>query len=240
MAKLPVTKAGKRVSDTFLRNQLRRTMREARDKINLVERDKAAQDVAAVLIHSKLFKQAQHIACYLSINSEMETKYILEAIWRANKKCYLPILSIAKKGFLHFGKYTKESQLIRNQFNIPEPQCIKGHCDIPSQLDLVIMPLVAFDKHGNRLGTGAGYYDRTFAFKKSNNISSSPFDLESASSRDLLVPAKDNEAGIAGSSPILCGLAFSSQESEQIDSEDWDVKCNYVLTEQALQKIPFS
>ena len=148
------------------RQQLRQTIRASRDKINFATRAKSARGATDILIHSKLFKQAQHIACYLSVNSEMETKYLIKEIWRAEKKCYLPILSIEQKGFLHFGEYTKDSQLTKNQFGIPEPECIEGHCDVPSQLDLVIMPLVAFDKQGNRLGTGAGYYDRTFSFKK--------------------------------------------------------------------------
>lgn len=191
------------VSKMNVRQQLRQTIRAARDQIDSATRDKAARNAAELLIHSKLFHHSQHIACYFSVNSEIETKYIIEAIWRAHKKCYLPILSAEKKGFLHFGEYTKNSPLIRNQFGIPEPECIAGHCDMPSQLDLVIVPLIAFDKRGNRLGTGAGYYDRTFAFKDSHAVK-----------------------------PILCGLAFSQQEVAHIDVEAWDVKCDFIFTEQ--------
>ncbi len=205
MAKLPVTKMNNR-------QQLRQSTRATRNQIDSVTRDKSAQDAADILIKSKLFTQSEHIACYLNVNSEISTQYIIEAIWRENKKCYLPILSVEKKGFLHFGEYTKDSKLIKNQFGIPEPECVEGHCDMPSQLDLVIMPLVAFDKQGNRLGTGAGYYDRTFSFI-------------SPSSRGLT-------AGSETRNPILCGLAFSSQEVDHIDSEEWDVKCDFILTEQ--------
>lgn len=196
------------VSKINARQQLRQTMRAVRDRIDSATRDKAAHHAAELLIHSKLFHQNQHIACYLAVNSEMETKYIIEAIWRTHKKCYLPILSMKEKGFLHFGEYTKNLRLTKNQFDIPEPECVEGYCDAPSQLDLVIMPLIAFDKQGNRLGTGAGYYDRTFAFKDS-----------------------------CDTKPVLCGLAFSQQEVEQINSEKWDIKCDFILTEKILQTV---
>lgn len=189
------------------RQKLRQAMRERRDQADPTTREKAAQDATDILIHSTLFKQSQHIACYFSVGSEIQTQFIIEAIWRANKKCYLPILSVEKKGFLHFGEYTQNSQLTKNQLGISEPECIAGHCDVPSQLDLVVVPLIAFDRNGNRVGSGAGYYDRTFSFKNSRD-----------------------------SKPILCGFAFSSQEIERIDAEAWDVKCNFILTETQLQE----
>jgi 5-formyltetrahydrofolate cyclo-ligase len=77
----------------------------------------------------------------------------------------------------------------------------------PDQLDLVIVPLVAFDKSGNRLGKGGGYFDRTFEF-----LNEAPR------------PKK----------PFLCGIAYALQALPSIEPEPWDVKLNAVITEEKI------
>lgn len=93
------------------------------------------------------------------MGNEFNTQPIIQAIWQADKKCYLPVLTNDKS--LVFVQYMQNTVLTPNQFNIPEPA--DKTKQIPAtELDLVLLPLVAFDLLGNRLGAGGGYYDRTF------------------------------------------------------------------------------
>jgi 5-formyltetrahydrofolate cyclo-ligase len=124
----------------------------------------------------------------------------MEAIWQANKKCYLPLLS--QENHLQFALYQPNDELSTNQFGIPEPLAAAEKISA-EQLDLVIMPLVAFDFFGHRLGTGGGYYDRTFAFKQNTETSK----------------------------PFLLGFAYAAQQALLLPFEQWDVLLDGVVTE---------
>lgn len=84
---------------------------------------------------------------------------MIDCIWQANKICYLPVLTDDKK--LIFSLYQQNGKLQLNRYGILEPSehIILDH----QELDMVIMPLLAVDQTGFRLGSGGGYYDRTFA-----------------------------------------------------------------------------
>ena len=97
-----------------------------------------------------------------------------------------------------------------NLFNIKEPS---SHTKTipPSQLDLVFVPLVAFDKRGSRIGMGGGFYDRTFAFKQQETRTVMP--------------------------PHLVGLAHSFQQVQRIKRNKWDVPLTAVVTESAVIQV---
>ncbi len=180
-----------------MKSAIREAMRARLSILSESERLAAATTIVENLVTHPFFLQSQHIACYFSTASECDTTLIIQAIWQAQKSCYLPALNKQK---LHFVEYHPDSVLLPNQYGIPEPR------DVPSkslhQLDLVIMPLAAFDRAGRRLGQGGGYYDRTFAFRQSD---SNP--------------------------PYLLGLAFSVQEVDALISDPWDVNLDGVITE---------
>ncbi len=77
---------------------------------------------------------------------------------------------------------------------------------VPAQsLDIILLPLVAFDRSGSALGSGAGYYDRALAFR-------------------LTQPAP----------PLLIGIGFACQEVAGIPMADWDVPLDLVITEREM------
>jgi 5-formyltetrahydrofolate cyclo-ligase len=93
-----------------------------------------------------------------------------------------------------------------NRLGIPEPADTDASL-APDALDVVLVPLLGFDRRGHRLGFGGGYYDRSFAFL-----------------RDVERPAK----------PLLVGIGYALQEVERVPHEDWDVPLDYVATEREL------
>lgn len=179
---------------------IRKKYRQLRTQIQKHERDQAALAAARLLTGQAVFKTSRHIACYFGHKDEFQTKPLIEAIWNSGKICYLPVLTDVKS--LYFARYNRDDELQPNQHQIPEPvnrqQMIHAE-----KLDLVMLPLVAFDHAGHRIGTGGGYYDRTFAFLFNK-------------------PEK---------APFMLGLGFKIQGCDNIQSDPWDIKLNGVLTE---------
>jgi 5-formyltetrahydrofolate cyclo-ligase len=92
-----------------------------------------------------------------------------------------------------------------NKFSIREPKPDVTAIALPVQLDVIFMPLVAFDAQGQRLGMGGGFYDRTLA----------------------TLPQDSQK-------PLLVGLAHQCQQVETVPTEPWDVPLPLVLTPQQL------
>jgi 5-formyltetrahydrofolate cyclo-ligase len=89
-------------------------------------------------------------------------------IWRSaplhGKYCYFPV--VKKEGTLLFLPATPASSFYTNEFGILEPEVEHHHAISPDELDLILMPLVAFDEHGSRIGMGKGFYDRALAHQR--------------------------------------------------------------------------
>lgn len=142
------------------KTRLRQHFRTLRQNIAATERSIAAGKAAEILLRQPNFIASKNIACYLASATEFDVAPIIAAIWHAQKNCYVPLIQPDLS--LHFVRYDEGAALKPNRFGIFEP--VDTHLDIPfAELDLVLLPLLAFDRRGQRLGTGGGYYDRTFA-----------------------------------------------------------------------------
>lgn len=180
---------------------IRKALLSQRSQIVPVDRLRYSLQAKKLFIESDLFATHNHFACYLANDNEFDCTSIIEALWKAQKKCYLPVLLSKREEGLQFSLYTPETKLALNRYKILEP----AHPEIFSaeKLDVVFLPLVGFDLQANRLGMGAGYYDRTFAFKQENKIKK----------------------------PLLIGLGYEFQQVENISQEPWDVRLDGILTE---------
>ena len=154
-----------------LRAQLRKQIRKTRQNLTALEQAQAANVVmqkALALIHER---HAQHIALYLAFDGEISTQPLIETLWAQGKNVYLPVLHPFCQGHLLFLRYAPDTILVKNQFGIPEPMLNVQNVLPLEQLDVIFTPLVAFDKKGNRLGMGGGFYDRTLQdWEKKNFI----------------------------------------------------------------------
>lgn len=105
--------------------------------------------------------RAQTVALFLSFDGELNTTPLIEALWRAGKNVYLPVLHPFSPGNLLFLRYTPQSNLVTNRLKILEPKLDVRDVLPLNELDVLVTPLVAFDETGQRLGMGGGFYDRT-------------------------------------------------------------------------------
>ncbi|MDO4435743.1 MAG: 5-formyltetrahydrofolate cyclo-ligase [Cardiobacteriaceae bacterium] len=143
--------------------QQRQQARQARRAIIGERREQYSQQAATHLAQSAFMQHAEHIAVFLSLPEEINTKPLIEMLWQQGKALYLPYV-IAKDCPLLWLPYTAQTLLVPDNLGILAPLYdSKALCAPTHQLDVVVMPLVAWDLKGSRLGMGGGYYDRTLA-----------------------------------------------------------------------------
>jgi 5-formyltetrahydrofolate cyclo-ligase len=193
-------------SQAIDRQSIRREMRRRRRALTARQQEVAAENLMRLLRRQPLFQRSRHIAFYLPNDGEIDPRPLLRASLRLGKHCYLPALHPARSGHLWFLPYGPDTPLAPNVFGIPEPVVGGTRRRPASALDLVVLPLVAFDQSGARLGMGAGYYDRTFAFKAHS-------------------PRR---------SPLLMGLAHRCQEVEHLPTQPWDVPLAAIATDEGI------
>lgn len=186
--------------------QLRKAMRQKRRALSMQEREAFAQQLANRFSRSHLFRNSRHIACYMAADGEMNLMPLMQRAWHMGKTVYLPVLNGPHKQSLFFAPYEEDDALDLNRYRIPEPIISARERVSARELDLVLTPLVAFDSKGNRLGMGAGYYDRTFAYLKQR--------------RHWI-------------KPTLMGVAYAFQQVEQLPVQSWDVPLHGVITDAA-------
>ena len=146
---------------TERRRLIRQDKRQQRRALTTSQQTRAARRFARLALQHPTLQQARHIALYLPNDGELNPRPLMQKLWQQGHTCYLPVLSKTRVGHLLFKPYYPHSMLKLNHFGIPEPRA--GKLVTGYALDAVLMPLVAFDQHGNRLGMGGGFYDRTFA-----------------------------------------------------------------------------
>ena len=141
----------------------------------------------------------KNLGGYYPTNYEIDDLYILEFFEKKNYNILLPI--IKKNNQMEFFKWTKNDPLKINKYGIPEP--------VPSKLyypDILLVPVVGYDKNLNRLGYGGGFYDRYIEkIEKIKKV-------------------------------VKIGLAFSYQKIKSVPINKYDKKLDFIVTEKEILK----
>ncbi|MCW2255471.1 5-formyltetrahydrofolate cyclo-ligase [Providencia alcalifaciens] len=146
-----------------MRQHIRKLIRKTRQQLSSNEQLLAAQDVMRNALEHPAIIQARRVALFLSFDGEIDTHPLIAALWQQGKEVYLPVLHPFNRHNLLFLRYMPETQLVKNHFKIDEPPLDVTNVLPLNQLDIMMIPLVAFDEQGQRLGMGGGFYDRTLA-----------------------------------------------------------------------------
>lgn len=141
-----------------IKKALRQTFSSLRKNIPQSLRKTYSAQIGERLRSTSFWQKSVHIALYYSVGAEVDTIGIIKRGWQEQKIIYLP-KSDPHRHQLHFYAITSFGQLSQGHYGIPEPCEGKEPLDV-KQLDLVLVPGLAFDCWGYRLGYGGGYYDR--------------------------------------------------------------------------------
>lgn len=143
------------------RNLIRKQIRQLRQSLSPQQQYFAEQNITQRALEFIKQRRAKHIGLYLSFDGEISTHQLIQCLWQKNIAVYLPSLHPFVANHLLFIRYQSETQLHTNKFGILEPKLNIQNVIPTNRLDIIFTPLVAFDKQGNRLGMGGGFYDRT-------------------------------------------------------------------------------
>lgn len=183
------------------RRQLRQLIRQRRRELTEEEQQWASIALVDRFREQPDLSHAKTIALYLSIDGELDSAPLIHWLWQQKKRVYIPVLHPFSQGQLLFLHYHADSQMVVNRYGILEPRLnVREICPV-AELDLLCTPLVAFDSHGNRLGMGGGFYDRTLA----------------------TFPRLPN-------APQILGIAHDCQRVERVPTEHWDQPLPQLLT----------
>jgi 5-formyltetrahydrofolate cyclo-ligase len=192
-------------NNTTIRNR----KRQLRNQLDHLEQTSHAMGVANQVCRQPAFLNSNRLACYLANDGEIDPQHIIQTAWKFRKQVYLPVLSPFQSK-LYFAPYQAGMAMSINRFGIREPACNPVKWVTAWQLDLMLLPLVAFDENGNRLGMGGGFYDRSLAYRQSRTRSIRP---------------------------KLIGLAHELQREEQLAVNSWDIPLDMIATEERIIKI---
>lgn len=189
------------------KSELRKTILAQRTLLSLQEVKCLSKKIFHNFKHSPYFNRVfENIALYAACKNEVDFQTFYPFFWEKYNYFYLPVIKRYKPPQMAFYSAYQNTPFKLNQWNILEPDIAQGgHMITPEQIDLVLVPLVAFSESGYRIGMGAGFYDACFSFKHAGTIKIQK--------------------------PILVGLAYEFQKIPEFMHDPWDLKLDAVVTE---------
>lgn len=145
------------------KDTIRTRVKARKSMLTARERDEAAMRVFAALERTAAFLMADNILMYRSLPDELSTRDFIYR-WAARKHFYLPRVNGVDLDILPYDR----SRLHLGTFNIEEPDG-DDTTDIDA-IDLIVVPAVAYDRRGNRIGRGKGYYDRLLRRSRATTV----------------------------------------------------------------------
>ncbi len=188
------------------RSTLRQYLRTRRRELPPAARKAAARAAARIADTSPLLRRCRTLAVYLADDGELDPAPLVRRARRRHKTCLLPML-VPLNRRLVFAKWRPGERLARNRYGIGEPRNGMRQRHRLRGIDVVLVPLVAFDAQGHRLGRGAGWYDRTFA-------------------SHALRPRWRK--------PRLVGYAYAFQQVDRIETRPWDIPLDAIVTDRGM------
>lgn len=174
---------------------LRRRLRAARRAVGADERLAAAQAVDATLRSMGLPRPRSRISAYLADDGELDPAIIVTRALALGCEVHVPVITSLRRRQMRFERWPPDQR----------PADARG--DAAHWFDLVLTPLVGFDDSGNRIGRGAGFYDRHFAFLRHRRT---------------------------WHRPLMLGLAFELQHVEKLPATAHDVPLWGIVTERGI------
>lgn len=166
-----------------IKRNLRNEILAKRNGLTELEIQIRSRQIQEVFITSRFFEESSVLGVYMARGSEVRTQIIIEAAFKHMKTVAIPmVIDSATLRFSEINEYSIKT-LKKGKFGIPEPTASES--DMSNSMDLLIVPGIAFDLQGYRLGYGMGYYDNFLSKKGKLRAIGLAFDLQITRARAL-------------------------------------------------------
>lgn len=180
-----------------MKTQIRKEMKTRRAAMSKDEVLQKSGVAAEYFLKSEIYKKAETIMLYMPLENETDTTEIIKAALNDRKRVILPVTDI-KTGIITPCFYESDTVLEKGGFSVIEPK--NAEIAEKSEIDVVVVPGIAFDKSGSRVGFGKGCYDMF----------------------------------LDGMTAVKVGYCYEFQLCEKIPAEKYDIKMDYVVTEEGV------
>lgn len=150
------------------KNEVRLHYRALRQELTELQKEQYSRAIAHKVLELPVWDRAYfHVFLPIMGQREVDTKFLLQLLYKKDKKIVVSRSDFETREMTHF-QFADGVRLKENQYGIPEP--VNGITVPVEQIQVVFVPLLAFDHSGNRVGYGKGFYDRFLAKCKTGTI----------------------------------------------------------------------
>jgi len=197
---------------------LRQAVLARREALGEPARQAASRRIAERLLELPEFRTARGVHCFLSLPVEVDTATIFAACAAAGKATFVPVQIQAERSLVCVA-WAPGDPTVAGPFGVREPAPDRRMRADEAAIDLVLAPGAAFDRTGNRLGYGMGYYDG-FLKRLADRQGSAGW------SAPRLI-----------ASPPVVALAFAVQVVDAVPADPWDIRVPVILTEEGVLRV---
>lgn len=137
---------------------LRASIKQKRRALSIEYRQQASRKMQAELTKLHCYQAAEYIMLYMAMQDEVQLDELIAMVLKDGKKAVIPLVTGA--GLMEAVELSDMADLVPDKYGIKTVSEEKQRLIAPDKIDLIIVPGVAFDKAGHRLGMGGGFYDR--------------------------------------------------------------------------------
>ena len=137
---------------------LRASIKQKRRALSIEYRQQASRKMQAKLTRLPCYQAAEYIMLYMAMQDEVQLDELIAMVLKDGKKAAIPLVTGA--GLMEAVELSDMADLVPDKYGIKTVSEEKRRLIAPDKIDLIIVPGVAFDKAGHRLGMGGGFYDR--------------------------------------------------------------------------------
>lgn len=189
-------------------DELRTRLRRLRADLSPEDQRRRGAAASSLIVTLPVWQSVRRVALTRPVGGELDLTTLWTAAVASGIEVVLPVLDGEA---LRFARWDETTSWESNRFGIPEPSGVPTLA--VDELDLVILPAVAIDLRGTRLGMGGGFYDRTLAGVRSQHP-----------------PER----------PLLIGAIHDEQLVDRIEARPWDVPVDLVVTPSRSFEVPTS